>query len=130
MRKIIFKSVSFRLLLKKGARFRGVRKPKASQRPWRAKRAATIWFALFCAYGSATATTQYKWDVGFEFLSGVFFQGTGAGLLAVAIAAYVCIAHNRKSSTQNIKRRSTSVYRGRLERLRPYFVSPSDIKAP
>jgi hypothetical protein len=37
-----------------------VREPKASQKPWKEKRAATIWFALFCAYGSATTTVQYN----------------------------------------------------------------------
>jgi hypothetical protein len=90
-----------------------MRKIKAGQKLWNVKRAAMIWSALFCAYGSATATMQYKWDEGFEFLWGVFFQGIVAGLTAATIAVLVCMAHNRKSGMQNVKR-SKAVYRGRL----------------
>jgi hypothetical protein len=104
-----------------------MRKIEASQKRWSVKRAAEFWFALFFTNGPTAATMQYKWDEGFELLWGVFFQGIGAGQTAATIAVFACIAHNRKLGTQNVKQ-SRTVYRGRLERLRPSFMSPGDMK--
>ena len=128
MRKIIFKPASFMPLgQKRAGRFREAQKPKASRKPWRVKRAATIWFVLFCAYGSATAALQCTWDAGFEVLKGVLVEGIVAGFVAATAAAFICIAHNRKWSAKYI-RRSATPYGARLERLRLYFTSPGDVK--
>jgi hypothetical protein len=126
MRKIILKSVSFRLFSKKmrsipwGAEAKG--KPEPLERKTRSHNLVCLKLRIWLGNGN----NAIKWDAGPEFVRGVFFQGTGAALIAAAIAAFVCIAHNRNSSTQNVKR-FTTVYWARLEPLRPYFMSPSDI---
>jgi hypothetical protein len=103
MTKTHLNSVSFKLYRKKCGRFRLTRKPKGGPKPWNAKRAIMIWSILFSAYGSATATMQYPWIAGSELLRAVIFQGSGAGLTAAAMAAFICVAHNRKLNAQHVK---------------------------
>ena len=128
MRKIIFKPASFIPLGKKRSRqFREGRKPRASRKSWRTTRSAAIWFALFCAYGAATAAMQYRWDAGLGILKSVLVQGVGAGFMAATVAAFVCMAHNRKSAPKNV-RQSATACGARPRRLRLYFMPPGDLK--
>jgi hypothetical protein len=101
MTKIRIKAAPFKPFGKNGRRY--ARKSRASEKPWNVRRAAMIWFALLCAYGSATATMQYQWNAASGILRGVLFQGPGAGAIAATIAAVICIAHNRILAVQIAK---------------------------
>jgi hypothetical protein len=103
MRKSQLKRVSFKPFGKKSGRFRLARKANTNLHPWNIKREIMVWFALFCLYGSATATLQYDWNAGYELLKGAAFQGLGAGLIGAAMAGFLGLACNRKSKLQRVK---------------------------